>query len=1091
MMPTLRRLSPILLWLLCSCSDCCLGQSLRSDAAARTVIFGSESLENTLAFVERLAGLPESTQYQRLLNQVFPPETDFIHIQFASAPRSWPSRESGFLSTRFPAFQPHSNTVEKSTSQPAALLVPAVSLIEIAARSGRLSEVESLLNHRATGASNSEIDVRVLRSLIALAQNRTDEASEHLFAIADLLKTREQVRVSIGSVLALIWKACPRDSLREPCTSLTLRCYELARVGGSPLEEVWKRHSFATHYRLRSLTVSDHAISFDHHGRSKHGGWRPVSRSTPQSAGEGYAAATWRLADAQASKVASSDRDFLYFDIPLTGDFAVEAIVSGFSYHETQLGYGGTWCGPAYDHKTLLRGHYSRDQSSLKLSPPLDEIKDSMRVRLEVHQGVVRTSINGREVHQAPVSASDPWLTISSGWYTHGWVKNLRILGDPQIPASIDLLADQRMLGWDAFYGSMDGENADWELATPADQDSVKQASGLVLRGKRRDLIAGSQCERLLRYHRPIFDDAVLSYEFYYRAGSHAVHPAISDHAYILNADGQVVVHRMTDGIYERMDRRPEPASGVSRSPSDALLHNEDWNRVDVRIADDKLRLSLNGKQVYEAIIAPHSAPVFGLFHYCDQTEALVRDLHWKGDWSEKSELIRTQELTDDRLDQILRGAEFSKTYHHDFAQGFPLEDFAISGENWKQNLKQQEDGIRLTRPGGNFVQYAIVPNLQLGGDFDVIAEFRDFGAKIDSGGDANIQLMLGFSQHAAEYRLYRKFSRFEKKESGQQIIQAAYFHTREGHRNYEFPKMTSEAAAGGKLRFIRRGDQLHFLFAANDSDYYRLLHSEVVPTDPTRANGIALGIETTKAGEATVIWKSLQVRAQQMTGSALEDTLSLEQLNESRDKLPHAIDFDFSKREVAQQIQTWGTDSTFQYQQNGLLITAPGFKDWHGHGVSPRISLQGDFDVQLELEVQHLEPPQPGGECVVYLETRFQDRLQTSIQTKFAMSPSGVKTGELTHLYSSESGESHYKELMHYPLDTVHALRLARRAKTVYVLIQETPASTPVVLGRIALEDATIPLGTVNAVLHTAGLGRKTIALFKRLSIRSAAVLP
>src|SRR5687767_1225330 len=81
-MPTLRCTSTILLWLLCSVSDFCLGQSLRSDTASREVIFGRESLQNTLAFVEELAGLPESMRYERLLNHVFPPETDLIHIEF-------------------------------------------------------------------------------------------------------------------------------------------------------------------------------------------------------------------------------------------------------------------------------------------------------------------------------------------------------------------------------------------------------------------------------------------------------------------------------------------------------------------------------------------------------------------------------------------------------------------------------------------------------------------------------------------------------------------------------------------------------------------------------------------------------------------------------------------------------------------------------------------------------------------------------------------------------------------------------------------------------------------------------------------------
>jgi hypothetical protein len=394
-----------------------------------------------------------------------------------------------------------------------------------------------------------------------------------------------------------------------------------------------------------------------------------------------------------------------------------------------------------------------------------------------------------------------------------------------------------------------------------------------------------------------------------------------------------------------------------------------------------------------------------------------------------------------------------------------------------------------MVRPGGNYVEYLITPSLQIAGDFDVIAEFEGFDATIDAGGDANIKLMLGFAENSADYRLYRKFSRYAKKELGQQMIQAAYFYTREGERSYEFPKHTSEAATGGKLRLVRRGDKLHFLFAADDSDYYRLLHSEHVTTAATRPGGFALGIETTKAGQATVVWKSIEVRAQQLTGCALEASLTPLQLDESRDRLPRVVDLDFTESRVKDHIRLWETAATYQYQSDGLLVAAPGFKDWHGHGLSVPIALQGDFDVQLDLQVKHIEAPQEGGECVVYLETRFQDRLSTSIQAKFAMSPSGLKNGEISHLFTAGTGEMHYKELVHYPLKSVEKLRLARRDKTVYVLVQETQTSQPVILGRVKLEDDAVASGTVHAVLHTAGVGRKTVALFKRMAIRAESI--
>ncbi|WP_146576912.1 DUF1583 domain-containing protein [Neorhodopirellula pilleata] len=869
---------------------CCLAESLRSDSAAAQWIIGNESLLNTLAFYQRLDELPAGDQFVRLRDNVFPPESDWIRIEAVAAPRTWPASRAAQLAIRFPTLASQDDPTVLSAFRPPVLLAPAVSLVDVAAQLDRLSEIETLLENRAKNPVNSDTDALILKSLLAIARRQPDQATEQMFALSDVLEKKQQVQHSIGGILALVWKTSPNATLREPSMALAMRCYELARIGGSPLNELWKRHSFATHYRLQAAAgevgVTDTASSSTTAGR-----WHAVSRSTVAMSGQGYPAALWRLTQGQASKMSPSDRDFLMFDIPLTGDFAVEAIVSAFNYHETQLGYGGTWTGPTYDHKTLMRGHFARDHSTLNLSPPLDEITDSMRVRLEVRDDTVTTLINGRRVNQTAVSVSDPWLTIFSDWYTHGWVRNLRILGEPLIPDSIDLLADERLLGWDAYYGSVEGDDADWQSMETADYEEPKQKSEknstFVLRGKQRDLIAGSYCERLLRYHRPILEDATFSYEFYYRTGSHGVHPAIGNQAFVLNPDGQIATHDLTDGVEERLGKHPQPPLGTGLSLDGSPLRSGQWNQMEIAIRGDRIRFTLNSEPIYETLLTDVFPRVFGLFHYCDQTEALVRNLRWSGGWRKELEAVRKQRLTDPTLEQILAGSEMKHTFRHSFADGLPLDIFAIMGEGWKENLTQLPSGIRLVRPGGNYVHYTITPDLQIDGDFDVIADFEDFGASTASGGDGNIKLMLGFSENNTDYRMYRKFSRFAKKELGQQMIQAGYFYSRDGQRVYEFPKLTSEASSGGRLRFIRRGDQLHFLFAANDSTYFRLFHIEPAPKGPTRIGGIGLGIEATRAGETKVTWKSLEVHAEHVSGKAMVKSRSLEQLNQSRDQLP------------------------------------------------------------------------------------------------------------------------------------------------------------------------------------------------------------
>ncbi|MEZ6088342.1 MAG: DUF1583 domain-containing protein [Pirellulaceae bacterium] len=692
-------------------------------------------------------------------------------------------------------------------------------------------------------------------------------------------------------------------------------------------------------------------------------------------------------------------------------------------------------------------------------------------------------------MNTSSVSASDPWLTIFGDWFTHGWVKNLRIFGEPQVPDAIDLFADDRLLGWDAFFGTVEGNDADWEIVKTEGTEESSDVAPFVLQGKRRDMVNGCWCERLLRYHRPIFEDATFSYEFFYRNGSHAVHPTIGGRAFIFDAEARVIVHEVTNGVYERTIKRPQtqPAATTSakKFPTNPL-HSDQWNRMTIRIRDDQIEFVLNDHPIHEATLDRESDRCFGLFHYCDQSEALVRNLRWAGDWPKTLDAATSRSLQDTTLEETIAGLNLEQSYHHEFADGIPLESFAVLGGDWKGNITNTQRGVHMVRPGGNFVQYVIVPHLEMDGDFDVIAEFEDFQSTIASGGDANIQLMLGFPTQTADYRFYRKFSRFAEKELGRQIIQAAHFYSREGHRTYEFPKLTSEAATGGKLRFVRHGDRLLYLFAAGESANYRLLHSESVTPEPTRPGGISLVIETTKQGEARVVWKSLDVRAERLTGKALETSLSVEQLDASRDALSSRFELNFSDPVSSRRVQTWGTGANFEQLKEGLRVTAPGYKDWHGHGLSPRVSIHGDFDIQLELQVEHLERPQPGGECVVYLETEFQDRLKTALQSKFAMSSGGATNGEFTHRFLRETGELDYQELVNYPLESVHALRIARRAETGYVLIQETANSRPIVLGRVDFERVPVSVGNLRAVLHTAGIDRKTIALFKRLTIHA-----
>ncbi|MEZ6088344.1 MAG: hypothetical protein R3C05_10030 [Pirellulaceae bacterium] len=177
--------------------------------------------------MQQLASLPIDEQLKRLQDNVFPPKTGAIHIEFLSAPHSWNRSGARPPGIAFPAFPSLNKTLLKSGFNDTTLLLPAATLVDVAAQLGRLPEIEALLSDRVEEASQSNVDRRLLRALLAIAGNRTTEASEQMFQLLNLLSEDDQVNQSIGAILALIWKASPNPSLREASMSLSLRCYEV------------------------------------------------------------------------------------------------------------------------------------------------------------------------------------------------------------------------------------------------------------------------------------------------------------------------------------------------------------------------------------------------------------------------------------------------------------------------------------------------------------------------------------------------------------------------------------------------------------------------------------------------------------------------------------------------------------------------------------------------------------------------------------------------------------------------------------------------------------------------------------------------
>jgi hypothetical protein len=223
-----------------------------------------------------------------------------------------------------------------------------------------------------------------------------------------------------------------------------------------------------------------------------------------------------------------------------------------------------------------------------------------------------------------------------------GEMKDLKITGTPTIPASIDPLAGDDLGLWRPYLGSVGSDESRYYGGNERSSAWMKRGEELYAHGKKPDPPDGKQPapprgfpESAVYYQRPIAEDGVIDYEFYYDPDKALVHPMLDRLVFLLEPEG-VKLHWLTDGANEKSETAFDNATdepACRRGPSRLPFNAKAWNRVQLSVAGDTVKLSLNGTPVYERPIEPTNQRLFGLFHYTDRTEARVRTMTYSGDW--------------------------------------------------------------------------------------------------------------------------------------------------------------------------------------------------------------------------------------------------------------------------------------------------------------------------------------------------------------------------------------------------------------------------------------------------------------------------
>jgi Domain of unknown function (DUF1583_N)/Protein of unknown function (DUF1581) len=332
--------------------------------------------------------------------------------------------------------------------------------------------------------------------------------------------------------------------------------------------------------------------------------------------------------------------DYLTLRTPLRGDFEVSCELRLQDWREASIVYGSHRFELSYDRKSYkLHTTVRHNGREVAINPPLPAAPaNAYRFKLSVKDGWLRATIDGREVAAERIGPMPvPWLMVFCPAQHTGEVRDLKITGTPTVPAEVDLLAGDELGLWRPYLGYMATNDVRYANANGY---WMKRGEEMYTYGRKTEASDGRPAARYypesaIHYQRPLLEDGVIDYEFFYDPDRVHAHPMLDRLVFLLEPDG-VKLHWLTDGASDKsgvpVDNATDEPS-CRRGPAQLPLKAKAWNKVCLTVAGDTVKVALNGVDVYERPIEPTNQRFFGIFQYTDRAEARVRSMTYTGDW--------------------------------------------------------------------------------------------------------------------------------------------------------------------------------------------------------------------------------------------------------------------------------------------------------------------------------------------------------------------------------------------------------------------------------------------------------------------------
>jgi hypothetical protein len=903
-------------------------------------------------------------------------------------------------------------------------VAPALDLIDVANQLGRLDELRTRVEgiNASVDAGYKQRARIALLYLIDVARDDVEAARANLGQLIDSIRESDHNRIDERwpETLALA-RGVDYPGTRETIAELFYVIYGLYannRRGWRSLGSKNWDYFFFSLLGAHKLLLSGQPTLDQFNSAPPLENWLPVSLATSRTRGDGLPRPHWQAGKSQVNKYAGHEQDFLFFRMPLRGEYEVECELTPAAWRTIELSVAGTWVGPYWNRKAYVLGNFREEQPQRQVEPQIASPDEWARYRAVVRGGVCTTYFNGRKLHEEPVvEASDPWLAIRGTARSHGAVRNLRITGNPIVPEQIELATIPDLPGWIPYFEDTVSRDGDWRPYELSD------GGGIV--GVVKPELAGTLKESMLRYHRPMIEDGTIEYEFYYELGKADVHPALDCLALILEPAG-VHIHWVTNGKYDCTGMDPanrftEPANrrGSERFP----LKQADWNHVRLTLRGDTAQLELNNELVYERELEPTNQRTFGLFHYADQTEARVRNIVWRGDWSKHLPPLGEQELAAPDHESLHELENLSELITHDFTRSaVPAGLFELTGFNVEEAIAPLAEGLRMKPPVRDaWTSARVTLRKPIYGDFDATLRFANLRISYGNRGTASLSL------NAVD-------------ETGI-VINCARSHTVKdrilcsARMSMPLPDKTKRLAGkhltdettSGILRLVRRGATIHALIAHEDSPNFRYIGSHGLPSAGTAVR-IQISAGTVGNGSVDVLLKELNVRSNSSAIEAQVDPRVIA-LGQYTLALPDRYVHSFAA----------GTDGGFSVPgepqavvaEDGVKMRVDGRNDVRQVVVAFRRGIMGDFDVSTGFKTLNL-PTVVNGEGSIDLSVRTSSDNQK--QATLTLSKSTDREFRITAQTQPDS-----RTIVEAKAESVDGLRIIRIQRTVFFLYSES----------------------------------------------------